>query len=59
MKEVWYVTRGMRMHTQGVITPSIDPFNMSLLKYIQTNAKPDGPLSTIVPFLSVVAAKKR
>ena len=38
------------------------PFNMSLLKYFQTNSslpKPDGPLSTVVPSSSIVAADKR
>ena len=41
---------------------SIDrPFNMSLFKYFQTKSslpKPDGPLSTVVPSSSIVAANK-
>ena len=37
------------------------PFNMSLFKYFQTKSslpKPDGPLSTVVPSSSIVAANK-
>ena len=41
---------------------SIDrPLNMSLFKYFQTKSslpKPDGPLSTVVPSSSIVAANK-
>ena len=60
MEGVWYTTRSRRMRNSRY-HHSFDRFtvfNMSLFKYIQTNAKPDGPLSTVVPFLSIIAANK-